>query len=74
MPSAAFTRDVAAQVNAMDVTPANVLQIRNALQAESDRLSARLNSTNPPACRRSRTRGTGRAAPGAGLPEDRHPP
>ena len=41
-PSAAFARDVAARVNAMAVTPANVLQIRNALQAESDRLSDKL--------------------------------
>lgn len=47
MPSAAFTRDVAAQVNAMSVTPANVLQIRNALQAESDRLGAKLKLHQP---------------------------
>ncbi|HTF48288.1 MAG TPA: hypothetical protein VK735_12635 [Pseudonocardia sp.] len=47
VPSAAIARNVAAEVGAMAVTPGNVLQIRNALQDESDRLIAKLKLDQP---------------------------
>lgn len=45
--SAAISRKVAAAVGAMAVTPSNVLQVHHALQAESDRLSAKLKLHQP---------------------------
>jgi hypothetical protein len=45
--SAAISREVALAVGAMAVTPSNVLQVHNALQAESERLSAKLKLHQP---------------------------
>jgi uncharacterized protein YukE len=45
--SAAISREVASAVGAMAVTPSNVLQVHNALQAESERLSAKLKLHQP---------------------------
>ena len=45
--SAAISREVASAVGAMAVTPSNVLQVHNALQVESERLSAKLKLHQP---------------------------